>query len=230
MLFVEVERMHFHLPRPLHGWRAFVGEVGIIVLGVLIALGAEQLVEAVHDHRELAEARELLRAELSYDSAALRGMAEQDPCADARLALLERWAKGQVTMNTARLASMNNRPLLYTLSTTAWDVTKGSAIAARMPIKERMTYATLYDAVENEKGHVLDERRAWDLLARYAGQDRLTPEEAQSFQADLGSVRVRDDDRRFNAAPLLSELRAQGIKPDRSFHARDPRLLCRAPT
>jgi hypothetical protein len=29
-----------------------------------------------------------------------------------------------------------------------------------MPIKERMTYATLYDAVENEKGHVLDERRA----------------------------------------------------------------------
>ena len=32
--------MHIHLPKPLHGWRAFVGEVGIIVLGVLIALGA----------------------------------------------------------------------------------------------------------------------------------------------------------------------------------------------
>ena len=29
--------MHLHLPKPLHGWRAFVGEVGIIVLGVLIA-------------------------------------------------------------------------------------------------------------------------------------------------------------------------------------------------
>ena len=33
--------MHFHLPKPLHGWREFVGEVAIIVLGVLIALGAE---------------------------------------------------------------------------------------------------------------------------------------------------------------------------------------------
>ena len=33
--------MHFHLPKPLHGWREFAGEVGIIVLGVLIALGAE---------------------------------------------------------------------------------------------------------------------------------------------------------------------------------------------
>ena len=37
--------MHFHLPKPLHGWRAFTGEVGIIVIGVLIALGAEQIVE-----------------------------------------------------------------------------------------------------------------------------------------------------------------------------------------
>lgn len=34
---------HFHIPRPLHGWREFVGEVGIIVLGVLIALGFEQV-------------------------------------------------------------------------------------------------------------------------------------------------------------------------------------------
>ena len=34
--------MHLHLPKPLHGWRAFVGEVGIIVIGVLIALGASR--------------------------------------------------------------------------------------------------------------------------------------------------------------------------------------------
>ena len=27
--------MHFHLPKPLHGWRDFLKEVGIIVLGVI---------------------------------------------------------------------------------------------------------------------------------------------------------------------------------------------------
>ncbi len=37
--------MHFHLPKPLHGCREFTGHVGIIVIGVLIALGAEQVVE-----------------------------------------------------------------------------------------------------------------------------------------------------------------------------------------
>src|SRR6185503_17394236 len=39
--------MHFHLPKPLHGWRAFAGEVGIIVVGVLIALAAEQAVQSI---------------------------------------------------------------------------------------------------------------------------------------------------------------------------------------
>ena len=37
--------MHFHLPKPLHGWREFAGEVGIIVVGVLIALAAEAVVQ-----------------------------------------------------------------------------------------------------------------------------------------------------------------------------------------
>jgi len=38
--------MLFKLPRPLHGWRAFFGEVAIIVFGVLIALAFGQLVDA----------------------------------------------------------------------------------------------------------------------------------------------------------------------------------------
>ena len=37
--------MHIHLPKPVHGWREFGGEVGIIVLGVLLALAAEALIE-----------------------------------------------------------------------------------------------------------------------------------------------------------------------------------------
>ena len=33
--------------KPLRGWREFSGEVGIIVLGVLIALGAQQVVQDI---------------------------------------------------------------------------------------------------------------------------------------------------------------------------------------
>jgi hypothetical protein len=57
------------LPKPLHGWREFAGEVGIIVTGVLIALGAEQVVEEIHFRNAVASERmalhEALRDELA---------------------------------------------------------------------------------------------------------------------------------------------------------------------
>jgi hypothetical protein len=46
--------MHFHLPGPLHGWREFAGEVGIIVLGVLIVLQQLNAIHVTADPRVLA--------------------------------------------------------------------------------------------------------------------------------------------------------------------------------
>ena len=57
--------MHFHLPKPLHGWREFTGEVGIIVIGVLIALGAGQLVDDWQWHQKVAAAKESIDLELN---------------------------------------------------------------------------------------------------------------------------------------------------------------------
>jgi hypothetical protein len=59
--------MHFHLPKPLHGWREFAGEVGIIVVGVLIALGAEQVVERFHEHAQLRQSEARMTAEIRDD-------------------------------------------------------------------------------------------------------------------------------------------------------------------
>jgi len=56
--------MHFRLPKPLHGWREFIGEVAIIVLGVLIALSAEQAIENWRWHEQLGAGRDALRADL----------------------------------------------------------------------------------------------------------------------------------------------------------------------
>src|SRR4029078_2123444 len=83
-------RVHFHLPKPLHGWRQFVGEVGIIVVGVLIALSAEQLVETMHWHHAVDAARNSLSDEIEekdYDAAEL---AIAPPCIDPHLRLLEK--------------------------------------------------------------------------------------------------------------------------------------------
>ena len=57
--------MHFHLPKPLHGWREFAGEVGIIVIGVLIALGADQAIETWRWREKVATAKESIDLELN---------------------------------------------------------------------------------------------------------------------------------------------------------------------
>src|SRR3954462_4763459 len=57
--------MHFHLPKPLHGWREFAGEVGIIVIGVLIALAAEQLIETLHWREKVTVAKKSIDYEVN---------------------------------------------------------------------------------------------------------------------------------------------------------------------
>src|SRR5947208_13901910 len=81
--------MHVHLPKPLHGWRAFAGEVGIIVIGVLIALGAEQMVSALHDRTEARDAERAIRGELEQNMAKLRSRKEKLACVVERLTELQ---------------------------------------------------------------------------------------------------------------------------------------------
>src|SRR4030095_6492591 len=83
--------MRFNLPGPLRGWREFFGEVGIIVLGVLIALGAQQLVEGIHKRNDVPQLVAAPRAELADDRARWEHMRASDPCTLQRLDAIERW-------------------------------------------------------------------------------------------------------------------------------------------
>src|SRR3954452_5726074 len=80
--------MHVHLPKPLHGWREFLGEVAIIVLGVGIALGAEQIVEAAHWKNVVEAEGQALDEEVQGNQGALMVRVMMQPCIDRRLAEL----------------------------------------------------------------------------------------------------------------------------------------------
>jgi hypothetical protein len=59
--------MLVQFPEPLHGWRAFIGEVGVIVLGVLIALGAGQAADWLNWQDKINAAEAAMRIELADD-------------------------------------------------------------------------------------------------------------------------------------------------------------------
>src|ERR1700689_2740093 len=56
-----------HKPKPIHSVREFLGEVGIVVLGIVIALAAEQSVDFLHWRESVAIAEAAMTKELESD-------------------------------------------------------------------------------------------------------------------------------------------------------------------
>ena len=74
--------------RPREGWRVFAGEVGVIVLGVLIALIAQQVAENWQWRQTVARTKADLNAQISTAVANSAERAAVDPCLSQRLSQL----------------------------------------------------------------------------------------------------------------------------------------------
>lgn len=80
--------MKLHRLRPRDGWRVFTGEVGVIVLGVLIALVAQQAAENWQWRQTVARTKSDLNAQISAAVGSSAERAAVDPCLSQRLSEL----------------------------------------------------------------------------------------------------------------------------------------------
>lgn len=154
--------MHFHLPRPLHGWREFAGEVGIIVLGVLIALGAEQAIEGIHDRIVTAQSRRDVREEVATDLGFYGQRLQESPCIESKLDELSKIVeRGTVQQDTVRWIG---RPADLATFTERWRAVTSSARTALFPPTEQSRLDAIYGifGALAEESH--NEERAWSDL------------------------------------------------------------------
>ncbi len=203
--------MHFHLPKPLHGWRAFAGEVGIIVLGVLIALAAEQVAQGFHERSEMRQLRDALRAELADDRARWELIRAQDPCTVQRLNALEQWVASAPA--DASLIKNPYRVILLNMHSSAWDLAKTSPATAHIPLEERLTYASLYGAIENWRECINEENvNSNALSALLVTADE--PENRRLARVRLAQARLFLNRRQLNYRYFFERFDELGIKPD----------------
>ncbi len=89
--------MRFRLPTSPHDWREFLYDVCIVVIGVLIALGAQQVVQDIHDRQVAQSTRAAVKKELQANLATLEVRKIAEPCIQRRLSelrgILRQWAE-----------------------------------------------------------------------------------------------------------------------------------------
>jgi hypothetical protein len=213
--------MHFHLPKPLHGWREFAGEVGIIVIGVLIALGAEQVVETVHGNAEVRQFRSAVNDELAYDLGSYKQRLMLGTCVRARLAELDQVIASDRAGQPIEMHGLSHWPVSFSLRTSVWTGRTGD-VEARMPLQTRLAYAKIYDDLANFDVHRVDERNAWMELGEFDDVRELSSADLMRLRGLVSKLRWIDGIILANWPEEAERGEALGIFPMRD--RRDPVL------
>jgi hypothetical protein len=214
--------MEIHKPKPWHGWREFLKEVGIIVIGVLIALGAEQAVEALQWHGKVAIVRKSILGELANDRARWELDVVEARCLSRDIDLLDRRAQegGSAAAAPTPSGLLQTGRTLFWMHSASWNLATTSQTLDHFPIDQQLAFAALYDGITHrqvdiEKAADLNERvLALIPLSQDAQGRRELREVLRSLKEKLGSL-IR------NQAYMERHFDAVGVKPSRTDFAPD---------
>ena len=210
--------------KPPNGWRSVGWELLIVTLGVLIALGAQQLVDGMHKRNDVAELVAALRAELADDRSRWEHIRASDPCTLQRLDAIEQWLA--TAPPKARLSNPF-RLFLWNMHSSAWDLAKTSPATVGIPLRERLTYASLYGAIDNWRLFIDEENKnARQISTMLATADH--PQNRVQLPALIAQARIFVQRRKFNYDYFFTRFDRLRIAPDDSelTVAADDRRLC----
>jgi hypothetical protein len=133
--------------------RDFFIHLGIVVLGILIAIGLEQTVELIHHRRQVTETREALRVEretnrLAY-AQAVNEFHRQNAALLNNLLVLHFLQQHPGTPEAQLPGILVWHAIRVTFAESAWKTAQQSNVTALMPQDEVRRYALLYERIDN---------------------------------------------------------------------------------
>lgn len=142
--------MEVHPPHePVHSWREALIHIGLMTVGLFIALMLEGLVEYVHHKHLVREARENIRVELEHnhenaqkDIGYLGQSGDKIKAGITTIRYMQAHpaAKGQHISFTVEFADLNDA---------AWRTARDTGALGYMPLEEVQRYASLYGMQES---------------------------------------------------------------------------------
>lgn len=184
--------MHIHLPKPLHGWRALINEVGVIVLGIFIALTLEQLIESIHEKRIAGEARESVKAEVRENLFWIEQREQREPCIRRRLTelddLLQVVRAGAPTPLVRYLGVLPHAKI----TSLRWEANAQAGRASLFSGEDQRMLGNMYFTTEQFRAAQSQEEIIWSKMRFIQGLKQVSPLEAHDLAILLSEARYQN--------------------------------------
>ena len=182
--------MPHHLDAPdartFNGWREFFKEVGTIVLGVLIALTAGELVDDWHWKSEVGIVEDSLNDELSDSLFAAEERIKITDCQRQTVDALDELAdksRGNLVIRNTPVS--RNR----VWGSAAWDAAVASGAIAHMPHDTRNAYSELFSYVRLFRELNLRQQELWASVSAYRRPRPFTETSRDRFVETVAQLR-----------------------------------------
>ena len=207
--------MKLSMPKPLHGWRAFAGEVGVIVLGVLLALGAQQVAEAVNERREAAETRATLTGEIEESLAVLELRRAAQPCIDRRLkelrAIVNQWGRTG-SFETPRWVS---QATWFAFDTARFEAAQSAGRLALLPSEEQYRFGLVVGSLRTFRDIQRRETDAWSTLRMLqSGPEVLSASDRTAVRVALQDASTLNHFAQISVGQTIPQAASFGWRPD----------------
>lgn len=205
--------MDIHRPKaPVHGWRELFKEIGIIVIGVVIALGAEQTVEAIHWAYQVDAGEATLKGAFvrEVQNAALRDA--QADCIGRRLSFLS--AVLQRATEDGRLPPLGTlgHPPFTPWTIGSWQGLVAGQTVSHLPRQKMIDYSVIAQTTTFLSGLSDKEEAQWTILDTMVGPGRrLSDAEAEQLRITLAEASDSNHYMTRTGRSLRDAIRATGL-------------------
>ena len=211
--------MHFRLPKPLHGWREFAGEVGIIVIGVLIAIAFGQIVESLNWRSQVSDARSALTQDMAQSNRVFAYRVAAHDCVARRLDRIGKMIE-QAAQHRAPTRVGDVFPDIgNALFKNAWETSRADQVLAHFNRKSLRLYGSYYLQLDNLGYFMLHENEDWGILRVLRGDpNRLGPTDIAGLRVALMHASFENDIIAGIAEEEIENSKAVGVgipQPDR---------------